>query len=35
MPRYDIAGGCLLAAMLFLALIVFPISLLGPSLPRG
>jgi hypothetical protein len=35
MPRYDIVGGGLLAAMLFLTFIVFLIWLLGPSPPRG
>jgi hypothetical protein len=35
MPRHDIVGDCLLAAMLLLAFIVFLIWLLGPSPPRG
>jgi hypothetical protein len=34
-PRYDIVGGCLLAAMVFLAFVVFLLWLLGPTAPRG
>jgi hypothetical protein len=35
MPTYDIVGGCLLAAMVFLGFIVFLVWLLGPSPPRA
>ena len=35
MPRHDIVGGCLLAAVVFLAFVVLLVWLLGPSPPRG